>query len=83
VEKPAELAAWLLQDQPKWTLDNIKAAMQSGPDNQQVNLSRPVPVVIVYLTAIVGENGEVYFYDDIYGLDVALNDALAKGQPNH
>ena len=82
VEKPAELAAWLLQDQPKWTLEKIRAAMQSGPDNQQVNLTRPVPVVIVYLTAIVEENSEVYFYDDIYGLDGALNDALAKNR-NH
>jgi murein L,D-transpeptidase YcbB/YkuD len=41
-----------------------------------------VPVVIVYLTAIVEENSEVYFYDDIYGLDGALNDALAKNR-NH
>jgi murein L,D-transpeptidase YcbB/YkuD len=82
VEKPAELAAWLLQDQPKWTLESIKAAMQSGPDNHQVNLTRPVPVVIVYLTAIVEENGEVYFYNDIYGLDGTLNDALAKSQTN-
>ena len=82
VEKPAELAAWLLHDQPKWTLEKIKAAMQSGPDNQQVNLSRPVPVVIVYLTAVVEENGEVYFYNDIYGLDGTLNDALAKNQTN-
>jgi murein L,D-transpeptidase YcbB/YkuD len=81
VEKPAELAAWLLQDQPKWTLEKIKAAMQSGPDNQQVNLTRQIPVVIAYLTAIVEENGEVYFYDDIYGYDASLNDALAKGQP--
>ena len=82
VEKPAELAAWLLQDQPKWTLEKIKAAMQSGPDSQQVNLTKPVPVVIVYLTAVVEENSEVYFYDDIYGLDGALNDALAKNR-NH
>ena len=83
VEKPAELAAWLLKDQPKWTLEKIKAAMLSGPDNQQVNLSTPVPIVIVYLTAIVEENGEVYFYDDIYGLDGTLNDALDKGETNH
>jgi murein L,D-transpeptidase YcbB/YkuD len=83
VEKPAELAAWLLKDQPRWTLENIKAAMQSGPDNQQVNLSTPVPVVIAYLTAIVEENGEVYFFDDIYGLDGALNVALEKNRANH
>src|SRR5271165_306108 len=81
VEKPAELAAWLLQDQPKWTLEKIEAAMQSGPDNQQVNLSKPVPVVIAYMTAIEEENGEVYFYDDIYGHDKSLNAVLAKGPP--
>jgi murein L,D-transpeptidase YcbB/YkuD len=81
VEKPAELAAWLLQGQPKWTLAAVKAAMQSGPDNQQVNLDRPVPVVIIYLTAVVEEDGEVYFFDDIYGHDRSLNAVLAKGPP--
>jgi murein L,D-transpeptidase YcbB/YkuD len=81
VEKPAELADWLLRDQPEWTLEKIRAAMQSGPDNQQVNLSMPLPVVIMYLTAIVEEDGQVYFFNDIYGHDSALKAALAKGQP--
>jgi murein L,D-transpeptidase YcbB/YkuD len=81
LEDPAELAAWLLRDQPKWTLDAVKAAMQSGPDNQQVNLSQPVPVVIIYLTAVVEENGEIYFFNDIYGHDQTLNAVLAKGPP--
>ncbi len=81
LEKPADLAAWLLKDQPKWTLDAVKAAMQSGPDNQQVNLTPPVPVVIIYLTAVVEENGEVYFFNDIYGHDQTLNAVLAKGPP--
>jgi L,D-transpeptidase YcbB len=81
VEQPAEPAAWLLQGQPRWTLDAVKAVMQSGPDNQQVNLEKPVPVVIIYLTAVVEENGEVYFFDDIYGHDRSLNAVLAKGPP--
>ena len=81
VEKPVELAAWLLRDQPMWTVDSVRAAMQSGPDNQQVNLSRPIPVVIIYLTAVVEEDGEVYFFDDIYGHDRSLNAVLAKGPP--
>jgi L,D-transpeptidase YcbB len=81
LEKPAELAAWLLQGQSKWTLTTVTAAMQSGPDNQQVNLTRPVPVVIIYLTAVVEEDGEVYFFDDIYGHDRSLNAVLAKGPP--
>ena len=66
---------------PKWTLDAVKAAMQSGPDNQQVNLIPPIPVVIIYLTAVVEEDGEVYFFDDIYGHDRSLNAVLAKGPP--
>jgi len=81
VQQPAELAAFLLQNQPEWTLEKIKAAMESGPDNRQVNLLAPVPVVIVYMTAVVEENGEVYFFDDIYGNDSSLNDQLAKGRP--
>jgi L,D-transpeptidase YcbB len=81
VEEPAKLAVWLLRDQPKWTLDAVNAAMQSGPDNQQVNLKPPVPVVIIYLTAVVEEDGEVYFFDDIYGHDSRLNAVLAKGPP--
>jgi len=78
VEKPAELAAWLLRDQPKWTLEAVKAAMQSGHDNEQVNLTKPVPVVIAYMTAIVEEDGQVYFFDDIYGHDSSLDAALEK-----
>ncbi len=81
VQKPVELAAWLLQDQPKWTQETISAAMNSGPNNQQVKLTSPVPVVIVYVTAVVEENGEVYFFDDIYGHDHLLNARLAKGPP--
>jgi L,D-transpeptidase YcbB len=81
LEKPAELAAWLLKNQPKWTLDAVKAAMQSGPNNQQVNLNPPIPVLIIYLTAFVEEDGQVYFFSDIYGHDKTLNAVLAKGPP--
>ena len=81
VEKPAELAAYLLRNQPPWTLEKVQQAMQSGPDNQQVNLQTPVPVVIFYLTAVVEEDGSVHFFDDIYGHDKSLNAVLAKGPP--
>ena len=81
VEKPAELAAYLLRNQPPWTLEKVQAAMQSGPDNQQVNLTTPVPVLILYVTAVVEEDGSVHFFDDIYGYDKTLEAVLAKGQP--
>ena len=81
VEKPAELAAWALRNNPGWTLERAQAAMQTGPDNVTVKLERPVPVFIVYATALAYENGEVHFYDDIYGHDADLAQALAKGYP--
>jgi murein L,D-transpeptidase YcbB/YkuD len=53
----------------------------NGAPNQQVNLAHPIPVLIVYGTAIVTEDGLVHFYDDIYGHDAALEKVLAKGYP--
>ena len=80
VQEPAKLAAWVLRDKPQWTLERIQKAMQSGPDNQRVNLTRPLPVLILYMTAVV-EDGDVEFYRDIYGYDADLEEALAKGYP--
>jgi murein L,D-transpeptidase YcbB/YkuD len=77
---PVALATHVLRDQPEWTVEHIRAAM-NGEDNTKVNLSRPVPVCIVYATAIARENGEVYFYPDIYNLDEELDQLLANGYP--
>jgi murein L,D-transpeptidase YcbB/YkuD len=55
--------------------------MAEGQDNQQVNLAKPIPVLILYGTAIVDEAGVVRFFDDIYGLDASLEKVLAKGYP--
>jgi murein L,D-transpeptidase YcbB/YkuD len=81
LEKPADMAAWVLRDKPGWTPERIRAAMTSGPDAQQVNLAHPIPVLIVYATVVVLEDGLVHFYDDIYHHDDALAKVLAKGYP--
>ena len=81
VEKPAELAAWALRNNPGWTLEKVQQGMQSGNDNVTVNLAKRVPVFIVYGTALAYPNGEVHFSDDIYGFDAKLSTALAKGYP--
>jgi murein L,D-transpeptidase YcbB/YkuD len=81
VEKPADLAAWVLRNNPDWTVERVQQAMESGNDDVTVNLVKPVPVFIVYGTALAYENGEVHFSDDIYGHDPKLAAALAKGYP--
>ena len=79
VEKPAELAAWVLRNQPGWTLERVQQAMHNGQNNVTVRLSKPVPVRIVYSTVSAEEDGDIHFYDDIYGYDAARLQALAKG----
>jgi murein L,D-transpeptidase YcbB/YkuD len=80
LEKPADLAVWVLRDIPGWDMERVRGAMNGTP-NQQVNLAHPIPVFIVYGTVVVTEDGIVHFYDDIYGHDTALEKVLAKGYP--
>ena len=81
LEKPADLAVWVLRDNPGWNAERVRAAMMGSSNNQQVNLAHPIPVLIVYATVIVNEDGTVHFYDDIYGHDAALEKVLQKGYP--
>jgi murein L,D-transpeptidase YcbB/YkuD len=81
VEKPAELTAWALRNNPGWDLERVRQAMEKGQDNQQVNLAKPLTVLILYGTAIADEGGTVRFFDDIYGLDASLEKVLVRGYP--
>jgi murein L,D-transpeptidase YcbB/YkuD len=82
VEKAAELAAWALQgNDERWTLERVQAAMAGKEENVQVNLKQPIPVLILYGTALVNENGVSEFFEDIYGYDDELKKVLAKGYP--
>lgn len=40
-----------------------------------ISFGRPITVMILYTTAVAGGNGEVRFYEDIYGQDTLLANA--------
>lgn len=86
VQKPEDLAVWVLEGQTDkdgqpWDLDKVNEAMQSGQDNRQVNLKTQLPIVIFYLTAHVGDDGKIDFFDDIYGYDSDMQKVLDQGPP--
>jgi L,D-transpeptidase YcbB len=81
VQKPADLAAWVLKGQGDWDLDKVQEAMNSGSDNKTVSLKTPLPIVIFYLTAIIEDGDEVHFFDDIYGYDSEMQKVFSKGPP--
>jgi murein L,D-transpeptidase YcbB/YkuD len=87
VQKPADLAVWVFdgqldKDKQPWDLDKVQAAFDDeSQNNRTVGLKTPIPIVIFYVTAEVEDDGEVHFFDDIYGYDADLQQVLAKGPP--
>lgn len=72
VSDPVALAEQVLKDQPgDWTREKIEAAM-NGTETFRVPLRKPIPVYILYGTAIASEAGQVFFFDDVYGHDARL-----------
>ena len=66
----------------EWTRDAILAAMNADRPSQ-VTLTRPIQVILFYVTAaVMPEDGTIHFAEDIYGhdakLDRALRDTLGK-----
>jgi murein L,D-transpeptidase YcbB/YkuD len=80
IEKPLELAEYLLQDDPRWTYRNILSAIDSG-QNRIVRLKKAVPVHLLYWTAWVDPEGMVNFRKDIYKRDPRLDVALRERSP--
>ena len=78
VENPVALAEFVLQDEPEWTQEKIREAMENGK-SRTIRIRNPIMVVIAYGTAIVKQRGgPIYFYADIYGHDRRLETALRR-----
>jgi murein L,D-transpeptidase YcbB/YkuD len=78
VEKPDELAAWALQDKQNGHWKKFGMQCRTGRDNSQVNLTKPIPVLILYGTAVAEEHGSIHFFDDLYGHEANFEKVLAK-----
>jgi L,D-transpeptidase YcbB len=81
LENPSVLATWVLRGDSDWTAARVKAAMEAK-DSIEVKLPRSIPILILYGTALVEENGKVNFFNDIYGFDASLQTALARRHDN-
>ena len=80
VSDPVGLAQYVLRDSPEWTREKILAAM-NGASPTTVTLKNRIRVFVVYGTALATEKGDVLFFDDIYGHDQRLEEALNSRRP--
>ena len=74
---PMAMAKYVLASQPAWTDSAITEAMNKGVE-RFVRVTKPIPVLIVYQTAVAEPGGAVRFYNDVYGHDRVLAEALKK-----
>jgi murein L,D-transpeptidase YcbB/YkuD len=81
VERPLDLAEWLLEGQAGWDLAGIRQAVDSGRE-QTVRLSRRTAVHLLYWTAWVDADDLVRFRKDVYNRDRPVADALGEPAPD-
>jgi murein L,D-transpeptidase YcbB/YkuD len=75
VEKPYELAKFLLRGDSSWNDKSIRKAMNLGRE-KWITLRRPIPVFITYFTAWIDNYGRINFRKDIYGHDQRMTERL-------
>lgn len=80
VEKPIELAEYLLRGDASWTRGKLLARMEEWRE-ETVRLPASVPIHLLYWTAFVDEEGAVHFRNDVYCRDQRLLSALHEPPP--
>lgn len=73
VENPFALADQVLG--PEWTTERLKKLIGSG--ERRINLPQPLPIHLVYNTIVVGADGKITRFDDVYGFHRLVRQALA------
>jgi murein L,D-transpeptidase YcbB/YkuD len=78
LEDPIGLATLVLDDPERWNRETLQAAIDTRV-TQTISLSKPVPVYVLYWTAIANLRGELRFSSDVYGRDAAVLAKLDAG----
>ncbi len=73
VQDVFDLVDWIARYEPGWGPPGRAAAIIQAGQAVDVNLTRPVPVHFVYITAWAERDGDVEFRPDIYGRDGAVD----------
>jgi murein L,D-transpeptidase YcbB/YkuD len=76
VQQIEPLASWVLTGDSAAAKERLDALIATGI-NQRISLDSPIPVYVLYWTAITDHDGAVGFRPDVYGRDSKLLAALA------
>jgi len=68
VAEPEALARYVLSDDPEWTSERIAKTVKAHSE-LHVEVTRKLPVHLVYLTVVPGPDGGPKYLADVYGFD--------------
>ena len=80
IDRPVEMAEYLLSSRADWDRARIVEAM-SAEEQEEVSLTDPIAVHVLYLTAFVDDRGRINFREDLYERDRPVARALANVPP--
>ena len=78
-QNPGRLAEILLEEDKGWSAAYVRNLLAKGGNNE-VTLTKQIVVHITYFTMIVGDDGRVQSFGDLYGHDNRVTQALV-GRP--
>jgi murein L,D-transpeptidase YcbB/YkuD len=76
VRNPVKLAEVLLQEDNGWSKSKVDDLIENGPEENEIALTKPIPVHVTYFTARVGNDGKVESFGDVYGHEKRITLAL-------
>ena len=68
VQNPGRLAEILLEEDKGWSAAHVRNLLAQGGNNE-VTLTKQIPVHITYFTVMVGDDGRLQSFGDLYGHD--------------
>lgn len=71
LERPADLAKYLMKSTPEWSAEAIDAAVERGK-TVRAKMADQTAVYLLYWTAFANQNGQVSFREDPYRWDGTL-----------
>jgi len=76
VQNPVQMAEVLLNEDKGWDKATVDKLALNGPEENHIELDRPIPVHITYFTAHVADDGTIESFGDIYGHEKRITLAL-------
>ncbi|MFA7306764.1 MAG: L,D-transpeptidase family protein [Hyphomicrobium sp.] len=76
VQNPMQLAEMVLKEDKGWDSAKVAELDRSGPLNNEVPITKEIPIHLVYFTAWVSDEGKLKTFNDVYGHEKRVTLAL-------